>query len=163
MRSVSQGGASGCHCFPPGPRGVWLAVGIFAMLLGVACHQRVPALDLAVRGSDARSTLTGVIRASEGTRSLVGRDVQIVNMDTGARHTAQTGENGGFTIQLPAGKYQIDVPLRDGETVVKRPGVVRLDDGGVESRIEVVLASVRVSRPHGPAYRLDNGLGSPIT
>lgn len=141
---------------------MWLALGIFAVLVGVACHQRVP-VDAATRPADARSTLTGIVRAREGAAAVAGRDVQIINMDTGARHTAQTGDNGGFTIELPAGKYQIEVPLRAGETLVNRPGVVRLADGDAGTRVEVGLASVRASRPHGPAYRLDNGLGSPIT
>ena len=39
-------------------------------------------------------------------------------------------------------KPRVDVP-RDGETLLKPP--------------------VRAARPRGPAYRLDNGLGSPIT
>ena len=46
---------------------------------------------------------------------------------------------------------------------MKRPGVIDLGKGDIDSHIEFVLGAVRVSRPRGPAYRLDNGLGSPIT
>ena len=38
-----------------------------------------------------------------------------------------------------------------------------LEKGDIDSHIEFVLAAVRVARPRGPAYRVDNGLGSPIT
>ena len=108
--------------------------------------------------------LSGLVRGPAGTSPVVGRDVQIINTETGARHTAQTTDNGGFTIQLPAAKYRVELPLREGETLVKRPGIVDLGKGDLDSQqVEFVLAAVRVSRPRGPAYRLDNGLGSPIT
>ena len=75
---------------------------------------------------------------------------------------AQTGANGGFTIQLPAGKYRLELALKDGETLTKRPDIVDLDKGDIDSHIEFVLSAVRLVRPRGPSYRLDNGLGSPV-
>lgn len=134
------------------------------MLLTGACRQGAPVVELSARSPEARGLLTGLVRGPEGTSPVVGRDVQIINTETGARHTAQTADNGGFTIQLPAAKYRVELPLRDGETLVKRPGIVDLGKGDLDSQqVEFVLAAVRVSRPRGPAYRLDNGLGSPIT
>ena len=41
------------------------------------------------------------------------------------------------------------------------PGIVNLDKGDIDSHIEFVLSS-RIARPRGPAFRVDNGLGSPI-
>jgi hypothetical protein len=38
---------------------------------------------------------------------------------------------------------------------------VSLAYGDVDSHIELILAPAKVQRPRGPAYRLDNGLGSP--
>jgi hypothetical protein len=143
--------------------GLWLSLGILALLLAGACRRGVPVVDLGARPPEARGTLTGVVRGPEGTSPVVGRDVQIINSGTGQRYTAQTGDTGGFTIQLPAGKYRFELALREGETLVKRPGVVDLGKGDIDSHIEFVLAAVRVTRPRGPAYRLDNGLGSPIT
>jgi carboxypeptidase family protein len=142
---------------------VWLSVGILALLLAGACRRGAPVLDLGPKPPDARGTLTGMVRGAEGTSPVAGREVQIVNTETGVRHTAQTADNGGFTIQLPAGRYRFELPLRDGETLLKRPGVADLGRGDIDSHVEFVLATVRVSRPRGPAYRLDNGLGSPIT
>jgi hypothetical protein len=133
------------------------------LLLAGACRRGVPVVDLGAKPPDVRGTLTGMVRGPEGTSPVVGREVQIVNTETGERHTAKTSENGGFTIQVPAGKYRFEIVLRDGETLVKRPGTVDLGKGDIDSHIEFVLANVRVSRPRGPAYRLDNGLGSPIT
>jgi hypothetical protein len=136
---------------------------MIALLLMGGCRRGAPVMDAGAAPGDARGTITGIIRGPEGRSPLAGRDVQVVNTETGARHQARTGGNGGFTIQVPAGKYRIDLPLKDGETLVKRPGIVNLATGDIDSHIEFVLAAVRVSRPRGPAYRLDNGLGSPIT
>ena len=160
---VRMGRATVCHYWPPRVTGVWLSVGILALLLGGACRQGVPVVDLGPKPPEARGTLTGSVRGPEGTSPVAGREIRIVNTETGAQYTATTSDTGGFTIQVPAGKYRFELPLRDGETLVKRPGIVDLNQSDVDSRIEFVLATVRVSRPRGPAYRLDNGLGSPIT
>jgi hypothetical protein len=143
--------------------GAWLFFGILLLLVTVGCRRGVPVVDLGPKPPDPRGTLTGIVRGPEGTSPVVGRDVHIVNTETGARHTAQTAANGGFTIQLPAGKYRLDLPLRDGETLVRRPGIVDLGKGDIDSHIEFVLGAARASRQRGPAYRLDNGLGAPIT
>lgn len=143
--------------------GLWLSVGILALLLSGGCRRGVPAVDLGPKPPAAEGTITGIVRGPEGTSPVVGRVVEIVNAETGERHSARTSDNGGFTIKLPAGKYRLELPLKEGETLVKRPGIVDLSQGDIDSGIDFVLAAVRVSRPHGPAYRLDNGLGSPIT
>lgn len=141
--------------------GLGLMLGILVLLLSTACRRGVPAVDLGPKPPEAQGTITGIVRGPEGTSPLAGRTVEIVNDGTGERHTVQTGENGGFTIKLPAGKYRLDLPLKAGETIVKRPGVVNLDKGDIDSHIEFVLSS-RIARPRGPAFRVDNGLGSPI-
>lgn len=141
--------------------GLGLMLGILALLLSSACRRGVPAVDLGPKPPAAEGTITGIVRGPEGTSPLAGRTVEIVNEGTGERRTVQTGDNGGFTIKLPAGKYRLELPLKAGETIVKRPGLVDLDKGDIDSHIEFVLSS-RIARPRGPAFRVDNGLGSPI-
>lgn len=155
--------ANHCHYFPPGARDLWLCLAILALLLSGACRRGVPVVDLGPKPPDAQGTITGIVRGPEGTSPVVGRTVEIINTETGERHITTTSRNGGFTIKLPAGKYRLEFPLNEGETLVKRPGVIDLGKGDIDSRIEFVLAAVRVSRRHGPAYRIDNGLGSPTT
>lgn len=155
--------ANRCHYFPPWVSGLWLSLGVLALLLSAACRSGVPVVDLGPKPPAAQGTITGIVRGPEGTSPVAGRTVEIVNADTGERHTTKTSDNGGFTMKLPAGKYRLELPLKDGETLVKRPGIIDLGKGDIDSRIEFVLATVRVLRPRGPAYRLDNGLGSPIT
>lgn len=139
-----------------------LSLGVLALLLTGACRRGVPVVDLGAKPPVALGTITGIVRGPEGTSAVTGRSVDIINVATGERRTVETGANGGFTIQLPAGKYRLELALKEGETLVKRPGVIDLGKGDIDSHIEFVLSAVRVVRPSGPAYHLDNGLGSPI-
>ena len=120
----------------------------------------MPVVDLGPKPPAARGTIAGIVRGSENTGGIAGRTVEVVNVATGEKQSATTASNGGFTIQLPKGKYRLDLQLRAGETLVKRPDVVDLDRGDIDSHVEFVVAGARTA--HRPSYRLDNGLGSPI-
>jgi hypothetical protein len=150
-----------CHYLPHWVTGLWLSVGLLALLFAGACRQGVPVVDLGPKPPSARGTITGIVRGPEGTPPISGRAVEVINTVSGEHHTVQTGDNGGFTIQLPAGKYRLELALRDGETLVKHPGIVDLDRGDIDSHIEFVVAS-RGARQRGPGYHVDNGLASPI-
>ena len=93
---------------------------------------------------------------------MANRVVTATNVDTGERHQARTGANGGFTIEASPGKYRVQLELRPGESLIKGPDLVTLDRGDIESHIEFVVGAARIARPRGPAYYMDNGLGSPI-
>ena len=142
--------------------GLWLSLGILTLLLTGACRRGVPVVDLGPQPPAARGTITGLVRGPEGTSPISGRRVEVIDTATGDRRSVETGANGGFTIELPAGKYRLELAVHEGETVVKRPGVIDLDKGDIDSHIEFVVSTVRLARPRGPSYRLDNGLGSPI-
>jgi len=151
---------AGFHYWPRWVTAVWLLAGLTALLYSGACRQGVPVVDLGPKPPSPRGTITGIVRGPEGTSAIVGRTVEVVNVATGEKHTATTASNGGFTIQVPKGKYRLELPLRAGETLVKRPDIVDLDQGDIDSHIEFVLAGAR--QAHRPSYRVDNGLGSPI-
>jgi hypothetical protein len=140
---------------------VWLIAGLAALLYSSACRRGVPAVDLGPKPPAARGTITGIVRGPDTSSGMAGRIVEVVNVATGEKTTATTVMNGGFTIQLPKGKYRLDLQLRPGEAIVKRPDVVDLDRGDIDSHIEFVVSGVRAARR--PSYRVDNGLGSPIT
>jgi hypothetical protein len=140
---------------------VWLIPGLFVLLATGACQRHAPVVGAGLRVVAAPATITGTIRVPEGTAPVNGRTVEIVNVATGERHSTTTSSNGAFTTQLPAGKYRLDLALRDGETLVARPDVVNLDSGDVDSHVDFVIGATRVVRPRGPGYRVDNGLGSP--
>lgn len=154
--------ANGCHYYPGRVTGLWLALGIAAVLLFGACRRGVPVVDVGPKPPNPQGTITGIVRGPEGAPAIVGRTVEAINTTTGERRSAKTAQNGGFTILVPPGKYRLELTLKDDETIVKRPGVVDMDKGDIDSHIEFVLGPSRIARPHGPAYRVDNGLGAPV-
>lgn len=131
------------------------------LLFGIGCRRVPPAADLSARPSPS-AIVTGVVRVAEASGPVSGRTVAVVNTATGERRTVLTTDNGGFALAVPAGRYRLDVTLRDGETIVKRPGILDMQGGAAGSPIEFVLGPSRVVHPRGPANRVDNGLGSPI-
>jgi Carboxypeptidase regulatory-like domain len=140
---------------------LWLVAGLAALLYVSACRQGVPVVDLGPKPPSPLGTITGIVRGPERMSAVVGRTVELINVDTGEKHSTTTASNGGFTIQLPKGKYRLELALRAGETLLKRPDIVDLDHGDIDSHIEFVVAGPR--QAHRPSsYRLDNGLGSPI-
>ncbi|HEY2431781.1 MAG TPA: carboxypeptidase-like regulatory domain-containing protein [Vicinamibacterales bacterium] len=138
---------------------LWLAGALALLFSASGCRRGVPAVDLGPKPPFARGTIAGIVRGP-GDVALAGRTVEIVNVATGERQSTTTIENGGFSIELPKGKYRLTVELHGGETVVKGPDVVDLDRGDIDSHVEFVVSSARSARR--PSYRVDNGLGSPI-
>jgi len=132
---------------------------MLALLYSGACHP-APVVDLGAKPPVARGTITGIVRGQEPTSGMPGREVEVIDVATGAKQRVTTAANGGFTIQLPKGKYRLELQLRDGELLSKRPGIVDLDRGDIDSHIEFIVSPARSARR--PSYRLDNGLGSPI-
>jgi Carboxypeptidase regulatory-like domain len=130
-----------------------------ALLYSGACRRGVPVVDLGPKPPAARGTITGLVHGP-GDAALPGRTVEVVNVATGEKQETTTAANGGFTIELPKGKYRLELQLHDGETLLKRPNVVDLDRGDIDSHIEFVVSPARSARR--PSYRLDNGLGSPV-
>ena len=151
-----------CRFCPGWLTGLILSFGVLALLFAGGCRRGVPVVDLGPRPPAARGTIAGIVHGPEGTSAMSGRTVEVVNTTTGEHHTVQTQTNGGFTIALPAGKYRFELPLLDGETLIKKPGIVDLDRGDIDSHIEFVVGPARISRPRSPSYPVDNGLGSPI-
>ena len=97
-----------------------------------------------------------------GSSGIPDRTVTAVNIETGERHQARTTPAGGFSIAASPGKYRVQIELHAGESLIKAPDIVVLDRGDIDSHVEFIVGTARVSRPQGPAYRVDNGLGAPI-
>lgn len=154
--------ATNCHYCPRWLAVLWLMLGFGALLFVGGCRTSVSAADTTPRLGGARATINGTVRGPDGALPVSGRTVDIVNIATGERRTTVTSPTGGFTSQLPAGKYRLELPLRDGETLIAQPDVVDLVNGVRDSQVEFVLGASRVIRPRGPGYRVENGLGAPM-
>jgi hypothetical protein len=118
-----------------------LAAGAGALILLAACHPPVITTD---PGLKVGGTIAGIVRATDGAVPLVTRKVTVINSKTGARFETTTGVNGGYTIKVPEeGRYRIEVELRDGEVLAKRPDETEVNNGdldpGRDFEITVVL------------------------
>jgi hypothetical protein len=145
----------------------WLMAGLMALITLVACRNHVPVLHTLPSihaGSDtaARRTVSGSVRGAQGT----ARTVEAVNVETNERHRATTNQTGGFSFRLSPGRYRVELALRDGEALVKEPGVINITDPATDAHADFIVGTGvgnrRVSRPRGPAYRTFDGLGQPI-
>jgi hypothetical protein len=109
---------------------------VAVVLLAASCRTGRPVI-----GSDANDTtagtIGGILQSPGGRDPLAGRRVEAVDADTGRRYSAVTNVSGGFTIQVPPGKYRLQVELREGEGVVKDPGTIDINSSDLDANIEV--------------------------
>jgi hypothetical protein len=135
---------------------------IVALLSVSACRRGVPVIDTAPKPIQADGTISGTVRGPEGTSPIDGRPVAVVNVETGERQSTATNPAGGFTFKVKPGKYRVELTLREGESLVKQPGVINVNRSDVDAHADFVLGPSRVERPHYHAPRADDGLGAAI-
>ena len=119
-------------------------------------------IDPGPRPAQAEGTISGTVRGPESVSAIEGRVVEVINLETNERQRVTTNNAGGFTFKVKPGRYRVELTLREGESLVKQPGIMNVNRSDVDAHADFVIGSVRVARPRGPAYRTDNGLGSPI-
>jgi carboxypeptidase family protein len=153
--------ASHCHCAHR-VTAFW-AIGAVAALLSLAgCRRGVPVLDTSPRPIQADGTISGRVRGPAGTSPIDGRTVEVINVTTGERERTATNNAGGFTFKLKPGKYRVELTLRDGEMLVRQPGVITVNRSDVDADADFVVGTSGVVRPRYHAPRADDGLGSAV-
>jgi hypothetical protein len=140
----------------------WLTVGVLTLCSAAGCRQAVAPIDAAAAEVPATATISGTIRGPERAIPLDGRIVDVINLATNQRRRITTNQGGGFSVRLDPGDYRIELLLRDGEAIVRQPGVIHVDHSDVGADADFVVGKGRISRPRGPAYKVDDGLGSPV-
>jgi len=111
-------------------------------LSAAACH------PTAVVNGDPQqvgATIAGIVRATDGSMALTTRRVTVVNTKTGQKFDGTTGPNGGYTIKVPEGTYHIDVEVRDGEMVAKKPDDTQVNNGDLDSGRDFEITVKRVA------------------
>ena len=116
---------------------------VLTAVLTVACAPRGPVVDTGARPPNVGGTIAGTVRADGGAASLAGRKVTAIDQTSGARFEATTGSDGGYTIKVPTGRYQLEVELHSGETLAKRPDPTRVNRGDLDPDRNFVLAVAR--------------------
>ena len=140
---------------------ICFAMGVIALLSLAACRRGAPVFDPSPRPTQADGTISGTVRGPEGTSAIEGRDVTVVNVDTGAREQVKTNKAGGFTFKVKPGKYRVELALISGEMLVKQPGVINVNRSDVDAHADFIVGTSRVARPRFAAPRAADGLGSP--
>ena len=54
-----------------------------------------------------------------------------------------TSVTGGFSIQVPPGKYRLEVELREGEAITKDPGTIDINKSYLDANIIVEVGLSR--------------------
>jgi hypothetical protein len=110
----------------------------------------------------SEGTINGTVRRLDLAGTNDGRIVEAVNLQTHERRRVITNRAGGFTFKVSPGTYRVELTLRRGESLVSQPGVMHVNTNNAGTQADFVVGNVRVSRPRGPAYRVDHGLRGPI-
>ena len=110
---------------------------VVALAAAAACHPG-PVVNTGDKPANVGGTISGTVR-SDGGASLAGRMVTVTNEATGAKLTTSTGSTGGYTIQVPAGKYRIDLELHAGEALSTRPDPTDVNVGDLDERRDFVV------------------------
>jgi hypothetical protein len=85
-------------------------------------------------------TIGGILNTAGG-QAVAGRNVIAVHDGGGERYSAVTNVTGGFTIKVPPGEYHLEVDLREGETIVRSPGVIHINKSDLDANLEIVIGS----------------------
>jgi hypothetical protein len=138
-------------------------VAVSAVLLSLfACRRGTPVIDTSPEPIQADVTISGMVRGPEGSTPIEGRTVEVVNVDTGEQQRVATSNTGGFTSKVKPGRYRVELTLREGETLVKKPGVLNVNRSDVDAHADFVIDTATVARPRNHAPRADDGLGAAI-
>jgi hypothetical protein len=103
----------------------------------VACHPGQP-LAGGVK-QPAQSTISGTVSAVDKSVPITGRKVVLTETTTNAHFDTTTAANGGYTIQVPHGTYRIELELRPGETLEKRPAEVHITRSDLDAGRDFVV------------------------
>jgi hypothetical protein len=143
---------------------IWFTVAVLVLLAGSGCRRASPVLEAGPTAGHAKVTINGTVRGPERAIPVDGRIVELVNLTTRERTRVATDEDGGYTARVQPGDYRVELTLREGEALVREPGVIHVNRAGNAADGDFVVGTIgsRVARPRSPVYRTDDGLGSPV-
>ena len=105
-----------------------------------ACSMNRPIAGIGDRSAAVRGTLAGLVSTDAGQTPLSGRKVTATNTETKVPFEATTASDGGYTIMLPVGHYAIDVELRAGERLEKKPEPTDIGAGDLDAGRDFLIS-----------------------
>ena len=115
------------------------AVVLLVLSTSTACSLNKPVPGTGERSTATDGTLSGLVSTDGGKTGMSGRKVTATNAATNARYDTTTATDGGYTLRLPAGRYAIDVELRTGERLEKRPDPTDVGAGDLDAGRDFVI------------------------
>lgn len=113
---------------------------ILVLLITTACYPRQPLVDTGNKPDQVGGTIAGLVRASDGATPLSARKVSAIDTESGVRFDVSTASNGGYTMKVPAGKYRLEVELRQGEILSMRPDSTQINPGDIDAGRDFVVS-----------------------
>ena len=148
------------------PVSVFCALATVFILGGLStltgCRPGVPVIDPGSRPAQSNGTISGTVRGSASQAAIEGRTVEAIQVDTGERQREITSSTGGFTFKLKPGKYRVELTLRAGESLTKRPGIIDLNKIDLDTHADFILGVPHNAGPSDPAKLSGSSLGPPI-
>ncbi|HET8645672.1 MAG TPA: carboxypeptidase-like regulatory domain-containing protein [Vicinamibacteria bacterium] len=109
-----------------------------AVLAGAGCRTGTPLLSRTPEDPNTPGTIAGNLQGGGG-EAIAGRAIHAVREDDGRQFSVTTSVTGGFSIPVPPGKYRLKVDLLEGESLVKGPGLIDINESDLDANIEVVI------------------------
>lgn len=114
-----------------------LAAGI--VLLTAACRTGVPVIDTGEKPPTQNGTIAGSVRGPMQSAPASGRAVRAISIASGQVYEATTGQTGGYTIEVPPGRYRMELVLLAGERLTNQPGEVQINKSDLDPGRDFVL------------------------
>ena len=90
---------------------------------------------------DQPGTISGAVSAPGLQNAVADREIVFTDATSGRRYTTHTNNVGDFTIQVPQGRYHVNLTMRPGETMANKIDDVGVTAGGVKADVNLVIAT----------------------
>jgi hypothetical protein len=114
-----------------------LAMSLLLLSALPACRTGKSMVDLGPDIESARATVSGSVRQGDGV--LAGRTVEAVRVDGEGRVSATTNVSGGYTLQVPPGRWRLRLVTNEGEALRQQPGEMDLGNSEMETGVDFVV------------------------
>ncbi len=112
------------------------------LLTSAACHPG-PVINAGAKQPPVGGTIAGSVTTVDPLVPVPGRKVTATETTSGSEYGATTAGNGGYTIKVPQGTYRMDVELRPGEALAKRPDETRIANSDLDPHRDFVITVKR--------------------
>lgn len=157
-----MGAANHFRYWPRWAAAASLVTGLFALLTVGASGGGIALTNVPQALPAHGVTISGLVRSTPGAQAIDNRLVEIVDVLSGERHSVTTDRGGAFSLKVKPGTYRLQVLLLSGETLIEGPRLVRAGPEAADLQTELVITTVRLSRPRAPVYQPSSGLGAPV-